>query len=104
MTGGTSIGILPSENRDDGNPYLDIVIVTGIGQARNVIVILNSDIVVAIDGGYGTLNEIALALKYGKIVLGLKTWDIQGIDHYPCVKEIIERIKSISDGNSDRSP
>jgi uncharacterized protein (TIGR00725 family) len=94
--GGMTIGILPSENRDDGNPFLDMAIVTGFGQARNVLVILNGDIVVAIDGEYGTLSEIALALKYGKKVLGLKTWDIPAIETYSDVDKILEKIKTVS--------
>ena len=76
QAGGTTIGIIPTENRHDGNPYLDHVIVTGIGQARNALVVLNGDVVVAIDGQHGTLSEIAMALKYGRPVFGYKSWDI----------------------------
>jgi hypothetical protein len=74
--GGITIGIVPSENRADGNPYIEHAIVTGIGQARNALVVLNGDLVVAIDGRHGTLSEIAMAVKYGKPVFGYKSWDI----------------------------
>ena len=74
--GGLTIGILPSENAKDANPYIDIPIVTGLGKARNVIVVLSSDVVIAVHGKYGTLTEIAYALHYGIPVIGLQTWDI----------------------------
>ena len=90
--GGTTIGILPSDDRKEGNKYLDYSIVTGIGYARNVLVILNGDIVIAIDGRYGTLSEIALALEYGKPVYGLMSWDV-GIKNFNNVDELFNEIK-----------
>jgi uncharacterized protein (TIGR00725 family) len=72
--GGLTIGILPGSDRDSGNPYLSIALPTGIGHARNVLVILAGQVVIAIGGGYGTLSEIAMALKMGKKVIGLRTW------------------------------
>lgn len=74
--GGLVIGILPDSV---GNSYLDIAIRTGLGNARNAILVRSSDVLIAIGGGYGTLSEIALALKEGKMVYGIKTWDIPGI-------------------------
>ena len=75
--GGTTIGILPSADKRDANPYVDIVIPTGIGLARNMIVVLSADVVVAIGGSYGTLSEIAYALQFHKRVFGLKTkWHV----------------------------
>jgi len=75
--GGTTIGILPSADKRDANPYVDIVIPTGIGLARNMIVVLSADVVVAIGGSYGTLSEIAYALQFQKRVFGLKTrWQV----------------------------
>jgi uncharacterized protein (TIGR00725 family) len=74
--GGTTIGILPGPDRREANPYVDIPIVTGLGEARNAIVVRTADAVVAVSGGFGTLSEIGLALKMGRPVVGLGTWDL----------------------------
>ena len=74
--GGFSIGILPSEDRTGASPYLEVSIPTGIGFARNLIVILSADAVIAIDGESGTLSEIGYALRYNKPVIGLHTWNL----------------------------
>jgi uncharacterized protein (TIGR00725 family) len=71
---GTTIGILPGESAAEANPYIDIPIVTGLGNARNAINVLTSQAIIAVDGSYGTLSEIALALKCNVPVVGLKTW------------------------------
>jgi uncharacterized protein (TIGR00725 family) len=75
--GGTTVGILPGTDRAQANPYVDIPIVTGLGEARNALVVHSADAVVAISGGYGTLSEIALALKMGRPVVGIGTWDLR---------------------------
>lgn len=77
--GGTTIGILPQPYRHDANPYIDVPVATGFGEGRNVFIIRTADVVIAVGGEYGTLSEIALALKTGKTVIGLGTWDIKGI-------------------------
>jgi uncharacterized protein (TIGR00725 family) len=74
--GGTSIGILPTIDRAEANPYLTVAVATGMGEARNAIVVRTADAVVAIGGEFGTLSEIALALKMGKPVVGLGTWEL----------------------------
>jgi uncharacterized protein (TIGR00725 family) len=74
---GLTIGIVPDTG--NGNQYLDIVIRTGLGHARNALVAQSSDTVIAIGGGYGTLSEIAIALKMSRPVFGIKTWDIEGV-------------------------
>jgi uncharacterized protein (TIGR00725 family) len=71
--GGHTIGILPGEDSEDANPYVDTVLVTGLGNARNVLVVLNGDAVIAVDGGPGTLSELGHALDFGKPVAGLRT-------------------------------
>jgi uncharacterized protein (TIGR00725 family) len=79
--GGLTVGILPGIDADVGNPYLSISLPTGLNHARNVLVVLAGQIIIAIGGGSGTLSEIALALKMGKKVIGLYTWqakDFQG--------------------------
>lgn len=73
--GGLTIGILPGDSRNEANPFVDIPIVTGMGIGRNIIVIRSSEVVIAIDGQFGTLSEIAYALQLGIPVIGLKTWD-----------------------------
>lgn len=74
--GGLTIGILPGNNREDANPYIDIPIVTDLGFARNKMVVANGDAVIAIGGKYGTLSEIAFAFVQGKPVIGLNTWEL----------------------------
>lgn len=76
---GITIGILPGASAKDANPYIDIPIPTGIGEARNLIIIRASSSIVAIGGGYGTLSEIAFALRLGVPVIGLKTWELEKI-------------------------
>jgi hypothetical protein len=74
--GGRTIGILPGASHREANPYVDIPIVTGIGEARNAIVVRSGRAVIAIGGEYGTLSEIAFALKFGIPVIGLGTWQL----------------------------
>jgi len=76
MEGGTTIGILPGTNRHEANPYVDIPIVTGMGEARNIIVVRSAQAAIAVSGEYGTLSEIAYALKLGIPVIGLGTWQL----------------------------
>lgn len=78
--GGTTVGILPGT--EGGCPRLDITIRTGLGHARNILVVLSADAVIAVGGSYGTLSEIAIALKVGRPVYGINTWDIKGV--IPC--------------------
>jgi len=77
--GGMTVGILPGNNPDQANPYIDIPIATNMGHSRNSLVALNSDVLIAIDGQYGTLSEIAFGCIYEKKIIGLGTWDIKGI-------------------------
>ncbi len=72
--GGFTLGILPGFSRADGNDYLTIVIPTGLGHARNALVVQAGQVVIAIGGGYGTLSEIGIALKTGRKVIGLDSW------------------------------
>ena len=74
--GGITVGILPGPDRRETNRYVDIPIVTGLGDARNAVVVRSADAVVAVSGGYGTLSEIGLALKMGRPVVGLGTWEL----------------------------
>ena len=80
--GGLTIGFLPGTSDRDANPYIVIPISTGMMQARNLLIVRASDALIAVEGGYGTLSEIGLALNQGKTVVGLDTWQhIPGIHH-----------------------
>jgi uncharacterized protein (TIGR00725 family) len=74
--GGTAIGILPDEDRERANEYLSYSIATGTGHARNLAVICSGEVVIAVGGEYGTLSEIGLALKVGRPVVALRSWDL----------------------------
>ena len=93
--GGITIGILPTTNKGDANPYVDLVIPTGLGHARNVLVVHTSDALVAVDGETGTLSEIAIALKAGKPIVGIKTWELEG--RVPAAEEGREAIAMLMD-------
>jgi uncharacterized protein (TIGR00725 family) len=90
--GGTTVGILPGTARDDANEFVDLAIPTGLGQARNAIVTLAGDALIAIGGGHGTLSEIALALRRGKRVVGLETWDVEGVEVAASPKAAVEAV------------
>lgn len=77
--GGITVGILPYDDPNTANEYVSIPIATGIGRGRNNIIISTSQAFIAISGKYGTLSEIAFALDAGKTVIGLGTWDIDGV-------------------------
>jgi len=78
--GGHTVGILPGLDRAGANPYIETALVTGIGQMRNSLVVQNGEVIIAVEGRYGTLSEIALALKSGRPVIAIGTWkDIPGV-------------------------
>ena len=78
--GGTTVGLLPGGDRAAANRYVDVALPTDLGQGRNLLVVRAGDALVAVGGGHGTLSEIALALRAGKRVVGLDTWDIEGVE------------------------
>src|SRR5207302_8346227 len=73
--GGLTLGILPGRSRSEANPFVDVSVVTGMGEARNALVVRTADVVIAVGGGLGTLSEIGLALKMQRPVVGLSTWE-----------------------------
>ncbi len=77
--GGTTVGILPGDDRAAANQFVDVAIATGLGEARNALVVRAADALIAIGGEYGTLSEIALALKAGKPVVGIDSWDLDPV-------------------------
>jgi uncharacterized protein (TIGR00725 family) len=73
--GGLTLGLLPGLDRDDANGWVVVAVPTGLGEARNALVVRAADAVIAVGGGWGTLSEIALAMKTGVPVIGLATWE-----------------------------
>ena len=74
--GGLTLGILPTDNKDDANEFIDVVIPTGFGEARNLMVIRSADAVIAFPGKYGTLTEMAFALHAGKPLISVSAWKL----------------------------
>lgn len=90
--GGVTVGILPTGEADSANQYIQVPVATGIGTARNSILARSVDGGIAINGRYGTLTEIAYALDYGKPVVGIETWDIEGIIHAQSARGAINKL------------
>ena len=74
--GGTTIGLLPGDRRGSENEHVDIALPTGMGEMRNMLLVHASDVVIAVDGEFGTLSELAFALRLGKPVVGIGTWEL----------------------------
>jgi uncharacterized protein (TIGR00725 family) len=92
---GRTVGILPGADRDAANGWVDIALATGLGELRNGLIVRAADVVVAVGGGYGTLSEIALALKLGRPVVGVGTWDVHGVEHVSTPEEALDRIAGL---------
>ncbi len=88
--GGITIGLLPGKDKREANPYIDIPLVTAMSHARNAIIVRTADVLVAVDGKYGTLSEIGLALACGKKVIGIETWKIKGVTRVKDVEEALD--------------
>lgn len=73
---GVTVGLLPGDVREDANGWVSHAIPTGLGEARNALIVRAADVLIAIGGGWGTLSEIALARKRGVPVIGVGTWDL----------------------------
>jgi len=90
--GGLTVGILPGFDASDANHYVDIKVVTGLNHARNIIVVRSSSVIIAVGGEYGTLSELAFALKLGKPVVGLDSWDVgEGISKASDPADAVEK-------------
>jgi uncharacterized protein (TIGR00725 family) len=92
---GRTIGILPGEDRDAANGWVDIAIATGLGELRNGLVVRAVDAVVAVGGGHGTLSEVALALKLERPVVGIGTWEVHGVEHVSTPADAVDRIAAL---------
>jgi uncharacterized protein (TIGR00725 family) len=89
--GGTVVGILPDTDRGGANPHLTLALPTGLGQARNAVIVTAADSVIAIGAGWGTLSEIALARRLDRRVVAIETWDISGLETVESPAEAVKR-------------
>lgn len=96
--GGRTVGILPGASVDDANRWVDLALPTGIGEARNVLVVRAARTVIAIGGGFGTLSEIAFARKFGIPVVGLHTWRLpdDGVIHVDAPSDAVDRALAVA--------
>jgi hypothetical protein len=89
--GGTTVGLLPGNDRAAANDHVTVAIATGLGELRNGLVIRAADAVIAVGGAYGTLSEVALALKTGVPVVGVETWELKDVEQVPSAAEAVRR-------------
>ena len=89
--GGVVVGILPDTDREGANPYLTISLPTGMGQARNVLIVTAAESVIAIGEGWGTLSEIAIARRLGRSLTALDSWSVKGLDAVKTPEEAVKR-------------
>lgn len=101
--GGVSVGILPDSGRERANRFLTVSVPTDMGHARNALVALSGDAIIAVGGSYGTLSEIAFGLKMGKPVIGLETWHLEergerghGIAHARTPEEAVSMAEELA--------
>jgi uncharacterized protein (TIGR00725 family) len=93
--GGLTIGILPGKDKRDANSYIDIALPTSIGYARNTIVACSADVIIALPGSFGTNSEICYGLVYGRPVIDLGHWGMEGMIKAKNIKEAKQKIKKI---------
>lgn len=87
--GGLTVGILPDYEKESANPYIDIIVPSGLRHARNVLVVSAGDLIIALAGSHGTRSEISVALKLGKPVIGVRAWhEITGVRHVDSLDEL----------------
>ena len=92
--GGHTIGILPTEDRATANDYVETVIATGMGNARNVLVVMNGDAIIAVDGNTGTLSELGHAMDMDRPVAGIGTHSLEEIKHVKTARDAVEYVES----------
>jgi uncharacterized protein (TIGR00725 family) len=94
---GRTVGVLSGGDTDEANDYVDVPVATNMGHARNALVVLNGEKVVAVDGASGTLSEIGHALSLGKEVIGIETHDVDGVTDVEAPHEAVEVLEGHSD-------
>lgn len=92
---GRTLGILPGDDRGAANGWVEVAVATGLGELRNGLVVRAADAVVAIGGGAGTLSEIGFALKLGRPVIGLGTWEVQGVEQVDGARAAADRVVAL---------
>jgi len=102
QAGGSAVGLLPGLDRAAANPWVTIALATGLGELRNGLVARAADAVIAIGGAYGTLSEIALALKAGKPVVGVGSWPIDGVSAVGDAEEAVAAALTARGGSGAR--
>ena len=90
--GGTTLGILPGADRREANEWVTVAVPTGMGEARNALLVRAADAVVAVGGAWGTLSEIALARKTGTPVVGIRSWDLDGVERHETADEAVAAV------------
>jgi uncharacterized protein (TIGR00725 family) len=97
---GTTVGLLPGTDRASANEWVQVALPTGLGELRNGLIIRAADAVIAVGGAYGTLSEVALALRTGVPVIGLDTWEIDGIERVRSPAQAVARALAAAGRNS----
>jgi len=90
--GGTALGILPGADRREANQWVSVAVPTGMGEARNALVVRAADALIAVGGAWGTLSEIALARKTGKHVAGIGSWELEGVERFETAAEAVAAV------------
>jgi uncharacterized protein (TIGR00725 family) len=107
QAGGTTVGLLPGLDRHSGNPHLTVALPTGLDQGRNLLLVRASDALVAVGGGFGTLSEVALALRTGVPVVGLATWSLalggRPVDAFPMAPDAEDAARLVLDAARARA-
>jgi hypothetical protein len=89
---GLTLGLLPGHDRTEANEWVTVAVPTGLGELRNGLVVRAADALIAVGGAYGTLSEIALALKAGKRVVGIGSWDVEGVEAVESAADAVGRL------------
>ena len=92
---GTTVGVLSGDDPDEANEYVDVPVATNMGHARNALVVLNGEAVIAVDGAYGTLSEIAHAFVLKKTVVGLDTHNVEGVEEVETPQDAVELVETL---------
>jgi uncharacterized protein (TIGR00725 family) len=100
QAGATTVGLLPGTERGAANEWVTVAIPTGLGELRNGLVVRAADTVIALGGGYGTLSEVALALKAGTRVIALGGWEIDGVERAQSPQDAVGRALGIRAGHT----
>ncbi len=93
--GGITIGLLPGKDKKEANPFIDIALPTSIGYARNAIVACSADIIIALPGSHGTRSEICYGCVYGRPIIDLGNWNMEGMIKVKNLKEAEQKIKRL---------